>query len=166
MNLICFWVSVGSCWVKRNFMPPFIQPLDFPFLFNVAEKAQSFSIMKTEDIKGHLIFTVWILWFQRNLFTNENDPEWIHFPQTLYSSFEFTANILFKQWFGGALRLGMFILTAKRAEDFLIRIAKDAMMSAPSGRWLSKVVIWDVKKNKNHGWGYFPLHMLLNKGNK
>jgi hypothetical protein len=41
-------------------MPPFIQPLYSPFLkkFNAAEKAQNFSITRTEDIKGYLIFMV------------------------------------------------------------------------------------------------------------
>lgn len=66
----------------------------------------------------------------------------------------------------GCCHLWMFVLSAEEAEDFLIRTAKDGMMSVPSGRWLSKVVIWDVKKNKTMGEDTFPLHTLLNKGMK
>lgn len=57
----------------------------------------------------------------------------------------------------------MFILTAKKAEDIFNRFAKDTVMSAPSGRWLSKVIVGDVKKN-THGEGIFHYMRFLNRG--
>lgn len=122
--------------------------------------------MKTEDIKGCLIFMVWILWFQRNLFANENDPAWVRFPQTLQPSLERTANILLKRWFGGAVIYECLSWLQRKLRTFSSELPKMGWCQLPLGGGFQRSSFEMWRKNKNHGWGYFPLHTLLNKGIK
>lgn len=88
----CFWFLWIHAELKEISCHHSFNHFTYPFLFNVAEKAQNFSIMKTWNIKGYLIFMVWISWRYRKLFRkwkwsrmgSLRAQQWNHFH--MYSS--------------------------------------------------------------------------------
>lgn len=149
-------------------MPPFIQTLYSPFFKNLMKQKRHriFQSWKPKTSKDIWYSWFWILWLQRNLFTNENDPEWNRFPQTLHSSFEFTANILFKWWLWGVVRglssLNVY-LDCKESWGLSHQNCQRYGDVSSLGEVAVKGHHWRCEEN-NHGEDIFHYTCFLNRG--